>query len=771
MSDAKIAQYNGAPTIMVDGQPMPPMAMVAHVSDLEYYRKLGAQGIRVFGIMCNTDWLQPGGEVTGADGKSFMQKSGYETFRESAQKVLEAVPDAYIFVRVGLHPPADWVKSHPDDILRYDNGSTMETHLMSEMHEYVIPGAYSMCSDAWRQEGTKALLDFCANIEKSEFSDRVIGMFLAAGGTSEWYYQNPLTDKSARRVGDVSLAFRAEYSRFLKEKYKTEDALKRAWNMSEASFENPLIPDLNSRAFTHVDAELMNRRAQEEYDLLWARNAKDGEEPPRKSHIGVFLNIDAHPYIPDFYDAWSEGTANSVIHFAKAVKANYPGKLVGAFYGAYGCTDYFDAGTTSTLRVLDSGALDFLASPGLYMNRQPGGYVPQREMQDSFRLRNMLFTSEEDSRTHLEPDLVRDAMQYYTPVDSVNVLKRDFARNLCEGTYAWWFDQFRENGRYGHPDILEMIGRQQEIAHAAYVMNREKNSEIALIYDQDSLHYVSQETSKLMLELYRATDLGRIGAPVDYYFHDDLARADMPDYKLYLMINTFVLTDSEREVIRRKASKNGATVIWLYASGFINPNKSAKLDHAHISDITGINVNRIDTTLSPRFKLSNPNHQALRLGDMGRLYGCIDRNINSCFDNESFVPESVTNPMFYIDDPDAEILGRYCINDLPALAEKKHPDGFTSVYCAPQILRSDLIASFASTAGVHLYSYDDDCIYANRNFVTVHAAYSGKHTLYFPKECSPYEVYERCSYGINIKTLEIDLLKGETRMFYLHGEI
>lgn len=43
-----------------------------------------------------------------------------------------------------------------------------------------------------------------------------------------------------------------------------------------------------------------------------------------------------------------------------------------------------------------------LAAPGIYNNREPGGCVAQREMQDSFRLRGQMFVAEEDSRTHLE---------------------------------------------------------------------------------------------------------------------------------------------------------------------------------------------------------------------------------------------------------------------------------------------------------------------------------------------------------------------------------
>lgn len=80
-------------------------------------------------------------------------------------------------------------------------------------------------------------------------------------------------------------------------------------------------------------------------------------------------------------------------------------------------------------------------------------------------------------------------------------------------------------------------------------------------------------TNTLMLDYYRTSDLPRIGASVDYYFHDDMGREDMPDYKFYVMMNLFDISDKEREIIIQKAKKNHAVVLWLYAPGFINPDR------------------------------------------------------------------------------------------------------------------------------------------------------------------------------------------------------
>ena len=58
-------------------------------------------------------------------------------------------------------------------------------------------------------------------------------------------------------------------------------------------------------------------------------------------------------------------------------------------------------------------------------------------------------------------------------------------------------------------------------------------------------------------------------------------------------------------------------------------------------------------------------------------------------------------------------------------------------------------------------------LYANENFLAIHASYSGKRTINFKKPCSPFEVYEEKYYARNVESLELDMKLGETKMFLL----
>lgn len=359
-------------------------------------------------------------------------------------------------------------------------------------------------------------------------------------------------------------------------------------------------------------------------------------------------------------------------------------------------------------------------------------------------------------------------MALYTVRDSITTLKRDFARDLCEDINGWWFDMGGD--WYDDPDILALFKRQQDVAHFAYSLDRTKKNEIALIYDAESVHYVSQTTTQLVTDFFRTSDLGRIGAPVDYYFHNDMARGDMPDYKLYLMLNQYYLTDEEREAIFEKARRNHAVVVWLYAPGFINPNAPRVMDKANIEKTVGMRVREIDETFFPHFRVEPDSHPCLRRASATRRYGVIDRDVHSnIWISPSVLPPVYANPGFEIDDPDATVLGRYCHNGRAAMAMTEK-NGFASVYCASQVMRSDLIASLAEWAGCHLFLHGDDVLYANENFVCVHAKDDGARRVYFKRPCSPYEVYEKRFYGHNVDHIDVDMRLGDTKMWCLTGE-
>ena len=93
---------------------------------------------------------------------------------------------------------------------------------------------------------------------------------------------------------------------------------------------------------------------------------------------------------------------------------------------------------------------------------------------------------------------------------------------------------------------------------------------------------MSVKSSRDTIEMFRNYELGFVGAPVDQYYHNDMANPDMPAYKMYIFMNVWLATEAERKAIRDKLRRDGAVAVWLYAPGFIDPEADKKLSAEHM---------------------------------------------------------------------------------------------------------------------------------------------------------------------------------------------
>lgn len=748
MKSAKLVMHNGSPAIEVDGEIIPPMTVTLIHHDEDYYANLRKCGINVFFLTCGTEWLFDG---------------AISELQQNAQKILNAVPDALCFLRITLDPPISWMEEHPDELMQYEDGSFEPIHYYSQyVLGDIIPGQYFLGSQLWRDEAAKHLVEFLDELDKTPLSEHIIGYFLGAGSCSEWNSAGELNCLEKNKGAGFGPAERREFSRYLKAKYGTEEALKKAWRDEDATFDNPHIPTMDERFFVKVDALAMGMTEEKLHLKADVNKGASG-------NIGSFLDVDKNFCVFDFLRNFHHASANSIIYFAEILKKRDKNKMVGAFYGGFACTHYFNCGTAGgTLKILDS-CVDYLATPGLYDERQPGGVTALRTMQDSFRLRGKVFISEDDTRSHLDDVLERSKNRLYTIEDTANVLKRDFGRDICEDIYGWWFDHSPAGGRYKDKEIYSLFARQQQISSFAYSLNRKKHNQVALIFDEESISVVTQQTSSELCDLFRTSEVHRLGLPVDYYFHNDLARSDMPDYQVYIFVNCFFLSDEDRRAIEEKVRKKGKMAIWIYASGFINPDADIRMSAENISELTGIRTLMENKCAFTDFRIVSE-HPAMKNIDKHKIYGFFDRMIHSNVWLNQRRNVTYAYPLFVTDDPDATVLGRFCDTGLPALTIKE-TDGFYSVFCGAKILRADLIQALARYAGCHIWSDDtDDVLYANDNFVVLHAASSGKKKLRLPRKCDVFEVYEKKWYAKQVDELEFDMYFGETKMFSLSGE-
>lgn len=754
---AEIREHNGRPAIFINGEPYAPMMATIRTRclkdidfDKNYFENLGKSGIKIYFLICDTVDLYP---------------ESFELFDREARALLEAVPDAYIIPRIGMHPTNEWIEENPDECIRYSDGESPGCHLFSESYECDLPRHYSLASEKWREERSEALLKTLKMIKTLPYSDRIIGYFLAAGGTSEWYYMLPVVDEKNKRVMGHSPAFKREFSKYLRNKYGTDENLRAHWKNPEVTIDDPKIPEYEKHYFaSQIDDDCNVPKVR-----MYA-NSNKLPAPKNGYNFGSFPDFDTAPDVYDFYRAWNLATAEAVTHFASVIKSFDKGYLVGAFYGSQGCVNYLQSSSTGgCVKVLDDPNVDFLAAPGVYEFRLPGGCTGQREVQDSFALRNKIYIVEDDVRTLAEGEYHKALYQIYDMNDSLNVLKREFGRTLCEDVQSWWFDQIIGGRRYKYPEIYELFKKQNDIAKEAYTLDRRKNSEIAIIFDEESMQASSLYTTRDTVELFRNYEMARIGAPVDQYYHNDMKNPDMPDYKLYVFLNQFILTPEEREIIHKKLKKNNATALWLYAPGLIDPTaKDGKVSVENVTALTKIKCEIENDRHDSIFRWNGESHEITTRLDKRALFGGFDRKrilglVGQRFDGR-YQYDTYMYPLIYSADEDASVLAYFLTTDFPAVTVKEC-DGFTSILHSGKFLKSETLREIARFSGVHIYNETDDTLYANKNYLTIHSSKTEKKHLYFKEAVTLTEVYENKVYGESVTEVEFDSYIGETKTF------
>ncbi len=87
-------------------------------------------------------------------------------------------------------------------------------------------------------------------------------------------------------------------------------------------------------------------------------------------------------------------------------------------------------------------------------------------------------------------------------------------------------------------------------------------------------------------------------------------------------------------------------------------------------------------------------------------------------------------------------------------------------YSAAPQLTSAVLRGMATTAGVHIYNFRDDVLYANNSFIALHTATAGKRTLKFPQETSLYDVYRDIEIARDVREAAVDLPVRQTFLYF-----
>ncbi len=570
----------------------------------------------------------------------------------------------------------------------------------------------SFASELWKRDMGEDLRKLIAHLRNTPYADRIIGYCLYSGYTAEWQMWGTWQPSRDDYSPPALRAFRA----FLQKRYETDAKLRSAWADSQVTLSSAEMPQ-------------------------WAKRRPVGSQ--------VLRDPKTECQAIDFYEFINTMTAEAILHFSRIAREATGGKaLVGTYYAyltAHGINQQ-DSGHLAAQRVFDSPDIDFLMSPPNYWYRKPGEACTFMSATDSLRMRGKLWLDESDHRTFLS-DPGAGYGRASTLEETLGVFRREFSEILTKRAAVSWFDM--GGGWFSHPEIVAEMGRSAAIMKMGLPQRKPFMPEIGVFVDPESFYWMRPTMANSALVLNQIVTLPQSGAPWDFCLLSDIADARMPDYKLYLFLNAFRVDDARRQAILAKLKRNHATALFVYAPGYFAPG-GASLENMRA--LTGIRIVKDDAEGVPQLLL-NPTTSLAQGLSVGEPVGAKSLSVS---------------PVFYAEDPDAQVVGRLVGTQRAGLVVKQM-NGWTSIYSSAMTLPPLLLRRIARQAGVHVWLETDDALYTDGQFLGIHAATDGTKRVFLPFACNVSDAMTGKALSSEGQTLILELKKAETILLALNS--
>jgi hypothetical protein len=486
-------------------------------------------GVDFVSFPCPLPWPEPGKEA---------DWSGAEA---ACRQVLGVNPKALLLPRIGMHPPAWWLKAHPDAVMLWEDGPR-------NRHDFCV------ASPEYRTEAAAHLGALVRHLE-STFGESMAGYHPCGQNTGEWFYQ----DSWGFPLSDYSAAMRDAWRRWLGQRYGADAALQQSWAQAGASLATAEIPAATAR---------------------------------HAAPAGVLRDPRTEQALIDFAEFQQEAMAECICVLAKAVREASAGKrLVVFFYGYVFEFGAIGAGPANSghyglRRALECPDIDVLCSPISYWDRGLGQSAPSMTAAESVALAGKLWLREDDTATHLSSgDFPGWREKAKTPWETTTQLQRNVAQEALRNQASWWMDLgatgwFNDPGMWAEMKRLDAIDRPLLETPTPFV------PEVAAILDERSMLYVAQggdAVAKPFIYEVR-TPLGRFGAPYGQYLLDDALAGRVPA-KLKVFLNAWRVPAATRQKLLQ--ASQGSVRVWCYAPGYLDENGPSP---AGMRELTGFEL-------------------------------------------------------------------------------------------------------------------------------------------------------------------------------------
>lgn len=598
--------------------------------------------------------------------------------KKQIKGITDKCPDAKVFLRYHTTPPKWWNQNYPDEMVDFADCPVGPEKKLPGAQRYLIQDLdavyrHSFASKKWLYDSTKMLIYFLHELSKTDEGASLAGLQPATGVYGEHHYWAFM-----KHEPDTGPCMTAAFRDFLKEKYGSVDVLRKAWAASKVDFKTAEVPGMRDRL-----------------------NTGDG----------IFRNPEAERNIIDYYDCQHRLVAESIVHFCKTIKENWPAPIItGAFYGYYVSVFGRSAagGHLSEQTILKSPYIDCMCGPQGYDKnlRNLGGSGSSRGMLESAVLHGKLWLDEMDQPVHT--GTVMGGMPVYPEYESKQILRRNSMFPIVNGAGLWYYDFGPHNysGWWTHPVYENEIVKLKEIVDIKCAENYDNPADVLIVFDTEVFKYTSINS-----KLDPITDAGcinlalpmaqRSGAAVDMIYLSDIGIINPDRYKCIVFMNSFVLTPEQRKFIKSSLYKNDRHIVWFYAPGYID-GSIASVDN--INDITGLEIEKISVRKVPGITAGRISY------DMHPVYERLYKSPSAYPEMDLFVEKGSGHP---------------------SLACKENAD-HTVWYSPVPFTTPQIFTHVLKAAGAHIYCDSGDSLAVGSGILSIHTEKGGKRMIVLP---------------------------------------
>lgn len=671
--EGRVQLHNNRPTIFINNQPVAPQFYaLTHAYGARWsWEEVPSRNLKNF---CNIGYQLYQVDLYFEDiWYKNSDSLDMDKVRRQVQGVLDVCPDAGVVIRVHVNAPFWWNEANPDECTQYADGPvdnrTYGPPNDNENGDVDRPLRASLASSKWRAAASDKLAQFCRRLAATPEGAAIIGLHISCGVYGEWHYWGfPEHD------ADTGPAMTTYFKAWLRNKYKTDKALQKAWNSTAWTFENVTVPTKQERDTTSE---------------------------------GIFRNPKLEQRVIDYYTCQQYVVAEDIVHFTRLTKKSWPRPLiVGVFYNYFFMTFNRQAsgGHLVEQMILREPSIDYISAPQSYWGgaRHIGGSGQTRGLIESALLHGKLWLDEMDQSSYKGGPFGQSFKT--TREQDVAIIRRNLAQSMTRGAGYWFYDfgPYRSSGWWDDTLLLNDIKKQKAVLDDYWQKSYTRAADVLFVYSNETFYHIKNRytpISSYNICDQQSSDAFQAGAIMDQIYITDLEKADLKKYKTVVFSNTFALTEKEKKYIKEKVAKEGRHIVYNYMPAYTNGTKN---DIKFITALTGIQVTPV------------VNKGNLSIRSQSKDYPLTGNEEN----------KDVIYPLLAINDKSTTTLGVDEATGGVMAAKKELKDHTvwfnTYMFKQPQVFRTIFAQS-----GAHIYGDDNDVFHEGSGLLVLHTKSGG----------------------------------------------